>query len=76
VSYGLTTFAPDWGLFSFVSFIRSLRMQLSTSSYTGVTGTIVYTTTRRGFRSYGTAKPQSSTDVMVHTITRKRPSAA
>jgi hypothetical protein len=51
-------------------------MNLSTSSNAGVTGTIVYTTTHRGFRSYGTAKPQSSTDVMVHTITRKRPSAA
>jgi hypothetical protein len=51
-------------------------MNLSSSSNTGVTGTIVYTTTTRGFRSFGTAKPQSTNDVIVHTTTRKRPSAA
>jgi hypothetical protein len=51
-------------------------MNLSTSSCTGATGTIVYTTTTRGFRSFGKAKPQSMNDVIVHITTRKRPSAA
>ena len=51
-------------------------MNLSSSSDKGATSTIVYTTTRRGLRSFGKAQPQSNTNVIVHMTTRKRPSAA